>query len=157
MNRSMESQAINNSSHLLQLVVFGVLHCSSYWISFWSTYEVIEKQKTHTQKTYRQTENIRFKTFSYYKDSYKHCVCVSVSLDLRPVLRIEASSNNHPAEVPETVLTPHDKKRLIEVRMVLPQLLLLNLPAQPHKQRRGENTSDFISITSENKPLFSHT
>lgn len=39
-NRSTESEGINNSSHLLQLVVFGVLHHSCYGISFGSRYEI---------------------------------------------------------------------------------------------------------------------
>lgn len=46
------------------------------------------------------------------------------------ILRIEACPDDHPAEVPEAMLTTHDEKRLIKVRVVFPQLLLLNLSAQ---------------------------
>lgn len=50
-----------------------------------------------------------------------------------PILRIKASANDRPAEVPETMLTANDEKRLIKIWMVFPQLLLLNFSAQPQK------------------------
>lgn len=46
MNRLLESKEINNSFHLLQLVVFGVLHCSCYGVSFGSRYEFIQMKET---------------------------------------------------------------------------------------------------------------
>jgi len=50
------------------------------------------------------------------------------------LLRVEASPDDHPAEVPEAVLSPHDEERLVKVRMVLPQLLLLDLPASAEEE-----------------------
>ena len=58
----------------------------------------------------------------------------------RLILRIEASSNNHPTKVPEAVLPPHDKERLIKVRMIFSQFLLLDFSAQPNKHRDGMNS-----------------
>lgn len=38
--------------------------------------------------------------------------------DMWLILRIEASSNNHPAKIPEAVLPSHNEERLIKVRMI---------------------------------------
>lgn len=46
------------------------------------------------------------------------------------ILRIEASSDNHPAKVPEAVLPPHDEERLIKVRVIFPQFLFLDFSTQ---------------------------
>lgn len=51
------------------------------------------------------------------------------------ILRVETSSNNHPTKVPEAMLPAHDKEGLVEIRMVLPQLLLLDFPARPRNHR----------------------
>lgn len=55
---------------------------------------------------------------------------VHTSLNVRPILHIEAGSNNHPAKVPEAVLPTHNEERLIKVRMVFSQLLLLDFSKQ---------------------------
>lgn len=62
-----------------------------------------------------------------------------------PILRIKASANDHPAEVPEAMLTANNEKRLVKIWMVLPQLLLLNFSAQSHKHKNGRNTSYCVS------------
>lgn len=59
------------------------------------------------------------------------------AIALEAILRIKSSPNDHPAEVPETMLTAHDEERLIKVGMVLPQLFLLDLPTQPQVGRRS--------------------
>lgn len=61
--------------------------------------------------------------------------------DIRLILRIESSSDNHPAKVPEAVLPSHNEERLIEVRMIFSQFLLLDFSAQPNKHRDRTNTS----------------
>ncbi|TNN57774.1 hypothetical protein EYF80_031958 [Liparis tanakae] len=50
------------------------------------------------------------------------------------LLRVEASPDDRPAEFPEAVLSAHDEERLVKVRMVLPQLLLLDLPASAEEE-----------------------
>lgn len=50
------------------------------------------------------------------------------------ILRIETSPDDHPAEVPEAVFPPNDEERLVEVRVVLSQLLLLDLSNSSKKQ-----------------------
>lgn len=64
-----------------------------------------------------------------------------ISLNVRLILRIEASSNNHPAKVPEAVFPTHNEERLIKVRMIFSQFLLLDFSGQPHKPRYGTNNS----------------
>lgn len=49
-SRSAESEGINNSSHLLQLVVFGVLHRSGYGVCFGSRSEFIKRISTFCTK-----------------------------------------------------------------------------------------------------------
>lgn len=50
--------------------------------------------------------------------------------DIRLILRVESSSNNHPAKVSEAVLPPHNEEWLIKVRVVFSQFLLLDFSAQ---------------------------
>lgn len=57
--------------------------------------------------------------------------------DMTVILRVETSPDDHPAEVPEAVLPPHDEERLVEVRVVLSQLLLLDLSNSSKKQAPG--------------------
>lgn len=38
----------------------------------------------------------------------------------RLIVHVETGSNNHPAEVPESVLPSHNKEWLVKVRMILP-------------------------------------
>lgn len=55
------------------------------------------------------------------------------------ILRVEASSNNHPAKVPEAMLPSHDKERLVEVRMIFSQLLLLDFSARRREDKHSLN------------------
>lgn len=48
---------------------------------------------------------------------------------IRLILRIEASSNNHPAEVPEAVFPTHNEERFVKIWMIFSQLLFLDFPA----------------------------
>lgn len=66
--------------------------------------------------------------------------------DIGLILRIEASSNNHPAKVPEAVLPPHNEERLIKVRMIFSQFLLLDFSDQPNRHRDGTYTSYYKGI-----------
>lgn len=50
-------------------------------------------------------------------------------------LRVEASADDHPAEVPEAMLAAHDEERFVKVRVVFSQLLLLNFSDQAETQR----------------------
>ena len=56
-------------------------------------------------------------------------------------LRIEAGADDHSAEVPKAVLSPHDEQGLVEVRVVLPQLLLLDFPVETQGIRLEINRS----------------
>lgn len=53
---------------------------------------------------------------------------------MRVILRVETSPDDHPAEVPEAVLPANDEERLVEVRVVFSQLLLLDLSNSSKKQ-----------------------
>lgn len=57
------------------------------------------------------------------------------------ILRVEASSNDHSAEVPEAVFPAYNKERLIEVWMVLPKLLLLDFSVGPTREKEKTNNS----------------
>lgn len=52
------------------------------------------------------------------------------------LVRVETGSNDHPAEVPEAVLPSNNEERLVEVRVVFSQLLLLDFSNQRKKERR---------------------
>ena len=71
------------------------------------------------------------------------------------ILRIETSSNNHPAKVPESVLPADNEERLIKVGMIFSQFLLLDFSAQQDK-RDGINTSNYIHINHTMTDFFQH-
>lgn len=67
-------------------------------------------------------------------------------IDTILILRIEASSNNHPAKVPEAVLPPHNEERLIKVRMIFSQFLLLDFSTSTEL---GQTPVIFVSMKQQ--------
>lgn len=63
-------------------------------------------------------------------DIVDHSAPQEAGTDIRLILRVESGSNNHPAKVSEAVLPPHNEERLIKVRVIFSQFLLLDFSAQ---------------------------
>lgn len=109
-------------------------------------------------------------------DKIKSYTTKSSCRHMRVILRVETSPDDHPAEVPEAVLPPHDEERLVEVRVVFSQLLLLDLSNSSTKQppvnvhgattqqrlncrgssRRRVNTVSFLLVLSFPGSSWSH-